>query len=328
VLGGIGWLAHFQGDLDRAEAALNEAVAMAAAVGARMTEARARNALALVLLDRGRHDEAATTMDRALTVFRELEPTAIAGSVHLSLAFSRRGLIARVGGDRSGADRYLDEAAQRLRAAGHTWALSETLRYRGDVARDRGDRAGALARYRESLEAAREGGDRIFLADALGGVAGASVRGDPERAARLHGAAAALRDRLGATVAPWEQPAHERDLATVRAALTPEAFAAAQAAGAALPLAEAVAEALAVPSPALPAAGTPVAVDPAETLGLTRREGEVLRLVARGLSDREIGEALSISPRTASGHVANLLAKLGLETRAAAAAFAARHGLA
>ena len=62
--------------------------------------------------------------------------------------------------------------------------------------------------------------------------------------------------------------------------------------------------------------------------GLTAREAEVLRLLAQGLSDREIAEALFISPRTVHGHVTNLLAKLGLESRTAAAAFAVRHGLA
>ena len=63
-------------------------------------------------------------------------------------------------------------------------------------------------------------------------------------------------------------------------------------------------------------------------LGLTVREGEVLRLLAQGLSDRDIAAALFISPRTASAHVSHLLAKLGVDSRSAAAAFAVRHGLA
>ena len=54
----------------------------------------------------------------------------------------------------------------------------------------------------------------------------------------------------------------------------------------------------------------------------------MLRLLAEGLPDREIAEALSISTRTVNGHVTNLLTKLGLDSRAAAAAFAVRHGLA
>lgn len=63
-------------------------------------------------------------------------------------------------------------------------------------------------------------------------------------------------------------------------------------------------------------------------LGLTRREEEVLRLVAEGRSNRQIGEALFISGKTASVHVSNILAKLGVEGRGEAAALAHRLGLA
>jgi pimeloyl-ACP methyl ester carboxylesterase/DNA-binding CsgD family transcriptional regulator len=60
---------------------------------------------------------------------------------------------------------------------------------------------------------------------------------------------------------------------------------------------------------------------------LSVREREVLALVAQGLSDTQIAERLVISPHTVHRHVANILAKLGLPTRAAAAARAARTGL-
>jgi DNA-binding NarL/FixJ family response regulator len=66
---------------------------------------------------------------------------------------------------------------------------------------------------------------------------------------------------------------------------------------------------------------------PEDTAGLTPREVEVLRLLATGLSDREIGDALAISPRTAMRHVANIYAKLDVSSRAAATSFATRHGL-
>jgi DNA-binding CsgD family transcriptional regulator len=61
--------------------------------------------------------------------------------------------------------------------------------------------------------------------------------------------------------------------------------------------------------------------------GLTARELDVLRLVAAGLTDREIAERLFISPRTAMNHVGNILAKLDVNSRAAAAAISAREGL-
>jgi DNA-binding NarL/FixJ family response regulator len=75
------------------------------------------------------------------------------------------------------------------------------------------------------------------------------------------------------------------------------------------------------------AGGGPSTPDPTDALGLTSRELDVSRLLAHGRSNREIGEALFISPRTVNFHVTNLLAKLELDSRAAAAAFAVRHGL-
>lgn len=62
--------------------------------------------------------------------------------------------------------------------------------------------------------------------------------------------------------------------------------------------------------------------------GLTEREVEVLGLVARGATNREIGERLFISPRTASVHVSNILGKMGVRGRVEAAALALRLGLA
>jgi DNA-binding NarL/FixJ family response regulator len=58
---------------------------------------------------------------------------------------------------------------------------------------------------------------------------------------------------------------------------------------------------------------------------LSRRETDVLRLLADGLSNREIAERLFISPKTAEHHVSRIYSKLGLSTRAEAAAYAARN---
>lgn len=59
----------------------------------------------------------------------------------------------------------------------------------------------------------------------------------------------------------------------------------------------------------------------------TDREYQVLGLLTQGKTNREIGEALYMSPKTASVHVTHILEKLGVQTRVQAAAFAARHGL-
>ena len=63
------------------------------------------------------------------------------------------------------------------------------------------------------------------------------------------------------------------------------------------------------------------------TAGLTDREREVLRLLSSGKSNREIGAELFITPKTASVHVSNILAKLGAASRTEAAAIAHREGV-
>ena len=66
---------------------------------------------------------------------------------------------------------------------------------------------------------------------------------------------------------------------------------------------------------------------PAAPAGLTGRELEVLRLIAQGMSNQEIATSLVLSEHTVHRHVANVLGKLGVSSRAAAVARAARHDL-
>ena len=113
-------------------------------------------------------------------------------------------------------------------------------------------------------------------------------------------------------------------MAAARAALGEAVFTDAWAAGAALTWERAVGEALGEDT----AAPRPVAA-PArrDAVGLTRREAEVLRLLARGATDAAIGRELSLSHKTVGVHVTHILGKTGCPNRAAAAAFAVRHGL-
>jgi DNA-binding NarL/FixJ family response regulator len=67
---------------------------------------------------------------------------------------------------------------------------------------------------------------------------------------------------------------------------------------------------------------------PESTETLTERESEVLRALARGLANKEIGRLLDISEKTVKTHVSSVLAKLGVQSRTQAALYAAQHGLA
>jgi DNA-binding NarL/FixJ family response regulator len=136
-----------------------------------------------------------------------------------------------------------------------------------------------------------------------------------------------IRSLVALASAPHERELLQRATTEARTALEEAAVAAAVAAQRALSVAEALDEALAVlaaaDEPALPA--TPTPQRPTLQPGLlSRREQEVLALVAEGRSNKSIAEALFVSPNTVKTHVASLLNKLHADTRVQLAAIAAR----
>jgi DNA-binding CsgD family transcriptional regulator len=211
----------------------------------------------------------------------------------------------------------LEEALTLQRASNHRYGAAVSLLYLGHLAQHSGEVA--AAHYGESLALWWEEGFQPGLVEALSGVATVAVaQAQPTRAAKLFGAAAALREAIGMPAWLPERTLYDQAVARLRATLSVSAVEAAWAAGRALPLADAVAEALAGRAPASPATAPSA---------LTPRELEVLRLVSDGRSDKEIATLLSISPRTASKHVATILAKLEVGNRAAAAVTALRDNL-
>jgi non-specific serine/threonine protein kinase len=328
ALAHAGWFAQLEGELPTAEALLTEGLILLRATEDYTNIAEVLAGLGLVSLQRGDSKQAAAWTEEALVLVQQHEHEMVAGPEWLSGIYSNLGLIAYVQGDATRATASLEEALRRQRALGFTWGLGLTLAILGHVARDRGDQDRAMDLYRESLELARDHGDKRFLAEALFGVASLAVDWrQPERAALLYGAVEAVREELGMPVhGASQRPAHERQVASARAALSADAFAVAWAAGRALSQDQAVAAALALADEAKRGAG-PAASVSATGHGLSPRELDVLRLLVAGRADREIAAALFISPRTASKHVGGVLAKLGVESRAAAAARAVRDGL-
>jgi DNA-binding CsgD family transcriptional regulator len=187
---------------------------------------------------------------------------------------------------------------------------------------------------REGLAYHWETGNRWYLAEGLEAMAAAAGRlGDGERAARLWGAAEALREVLGAPAPPPDQAWIEAEAPRARTLLGAEGFVAATDCGRALSLADAVDEALALTSsaynvaPLVPGNIRLAGSTEGAEVQLTAREHEVLLLIVAGHSNAALAELLFISPRTAATHVSHILQKLGVSSRAAATAYALRHGL-
>jgi non-specific serine/threonine protein kinase len=314
----LGWA---QGDLARAHDLVTQILALSRQLDDKHFVASILYLAGMIANDRDEADQARESLGEALALF-----TAAGDRLFEAHALAELGLLAYYqGGDLVLAESHFNDALQRFRELSNPFGTGIVLTSLGRIARDRGDFARAADLYRESLILHWDDGDRGRIAGCLNGLAiVCALVGDAEPAARLFGAAEALREAVGAPV-PRHRGQHDRAVAAARAVLGPEAFARAWSAGRALPLADAVMEAGAVrPAVAGPLAQQP---SPADPFGLTSREVEVLRLVRAGLSNREIGERLCITQRTAQTHVQHIFDKLRVSTRAEAAAAAVEHGL-
>jgi DNA-binding CsgD family transcriptional regulator len=147
--------------------------------------------------------------------------------------------------------------------------------------------------------------------------------GEPGWSARLHGAATQALADLGGTVEPLEGRLADVDRRRLRAVMGAGAFEAEDAAGRTLDPAQVLAELGSKDA----AAGEPRVAHQGEAATvLTPGELDVLKLVAQGLSNPGIARHLVLSEHTVHRHLANILRKLGLSSRAAAAAWACAPG--
>jgi DNA-binding CsgD family transcriptional regulator len=303
-------------------------LALAEEGGDGKADARLRYLRAIADLLRGDIDGAIGWGESAVMRLREE-----ADQSWLAYALGDLGVAVAGRGDSERAALLIKEGLALHREVGNEFGEAVYLEALGMVVQAAGDEEAATRYYSESLRrlseliGTRDGA--WWLARPLAGLASTTAaRGQPGRAARLLGAAEALRERGGAGRGALSAR-DQRTMAEVSLALGDDAYAQAVASGRTLPLAAAIAEALsplADPAPITPHA--PVSTPSVGRFDLTKREEEVLRLLCQRLSDAEIAAELFLSPRTASNHVTRVLNKLGVANRREAAALAVRLGLA
>jgi DNA-binding NarL/FixJ family response regulator len=150
---------------------------------------------------------------------------------------------------------------------------------------------------------------------------GAAALGEQDRAVELLGSAVEQADRAGASGFAAEARYH---LAV--AMLARDAHGDHERADVAGRAADRLVRALGMAAYADRATALVARLDRARSPALSEREAEVARLVAKGLTNRQIAERLVISERTAENHVQHILGKLGFATRSQIAAWSARSG--
>lgn len=231
-------------------------------------------------------------------------------------------------GDDARATALVEEAHARCAAGRIVWVTALSLHIMAYLAAEQGDVARAEALYRENLALSWVLGERRFLASALGGFSWMlAARGELARACHLCGAVDALLDTTGVNLTRTGRIGYERSLALAREGLDEAAHTAARVSGRAMSPEAVMAEVNHELAHATGIANDHPMGRPGTPFGLTPREREVLRLVAQGRTNQEIADALFISHRTATTHVANILGKLDVASRTQATAWAVRQGL-
>jgi predicted ATPase/DNA-binding CsgD family transcriptional regulator len=362
VLCGAGALAFLQCDYQVAESRLERARVLNEQLGDKAAVARAVQRLGSVQRERGNYEDARRLHRESLRLWCELgEPAGVASSEdylgfvawlecryeeaeelcgrafsyferagrhqECTSALVNLGAAALHAEEADKARGRLERALALARSVGYQEGTAWSLHLLGDIACKAGV-PGGPSLLRESLGIHMGLGDLWRVASVLESLGAYWPEEGGGTSAKLVAAALSLREMIGAPVPPAERPLVDRAVESARRSLGNELFATCWEAGRAMSAPEAVALARqAGPTVAQAPEASPGNRPRAVVGALSEREVAVLRLVARGLSNKEIGRELFISQGTAGVHVSNILRKLGVTSRVQAAVAAQQFGL-
>lgn len=352
-LGVLGYALVLQGRLARARTCVRESLATARRLRDRTFTAQSLYTVGFIEAERAQHGAAEAALVESVALAREASP------LMLSFALLTHGLARYIAADLAGARPLLAEALGLGRELRTPWVLSSSLALLANIARMEGDLPQARALSDEALDVARSNnlrsdlpldaaarvaraGGELPLAESLHHQALAAARAAqsvllvpmqlealaghavlaenfPE-AARLFGAAQAAREAHGLVLHEVDRPGYETDVQRIRDVLGVAELGAAWEEGRAMSLDQAS---------DYTARGRGERKRPSFGWdSLTPTELEVVRNVARGLTNPDIARRLFVSRSTVKAHLAHVFAKLDVSTRAELAALATRRGLA
>jgi predicted ATPase/DNA-binding CsgD family transcriptional regulator len=315
-----GWLATVQGDLQQAVVWLRESLDTFERLGETAEAAISLTILGQLMIqggDRGLIDPLCKEAEALLGELADRRAESLL-LIFLSLA-------AWDEGDHPRTVELAERSLSLSRELGDLYAIALCAGSLGFAVLGKGETDRAEALFVEGLQALQDLQDKIGVFHCLLGMAGvAGSRGQPARMARLGGAAEALGEVFAISLLPMYRRNfnNEERMVAARTQLGEREWLEAWAEGRAMSPERAIEYALEAPEPP-----EDTEVSPSYPSGLSAREVEVLRLVAKGLTNAQIAEDLYISPRTVNAHLGSIYHKIGSSTRAEATRFASEHDL-
>ena len=306
-----GFMAYVQGEPAAALPLLEESLQLNKELGDRAGTNFSLLRLGIGLYYSNDLDRAINVLSEALRLYRESNDRV---GIYVSAYELAEALTMR--GDYGTARPLHQESLALKQQQGDSWHTALSYFGLGLLAWMEGDHREAVARLRESLTMRQELDEWWGLGQGLEALGWVEVsRGESSRGLHLLGAAAALHEGMGVALSPNYRVLHDRCLAMARAQMTEAAIEVAWSRGHDLSPAQSVAYAL--------REGALVTQKRKRRDGVTGREEEIAKLVADGMTNREIARKLSLAERTVDAHVEHIMNKLGYHSRAQIAAWAA-----
>ncbi len=302
-----GFLAVLQGDWAAAVPPLERAVKASRDAGNLVQLGHSHSMLSIAANMAGDRGTALRMLDEAASIAGEIDdvPTKVG-------VLQARSLNAIFEADFGALRAAATEGARMSREVGDLYALHMMNLNLGTAALSFGELDESKARYEEALRIAYQIDDRIGQYYLLAGLAfHAAVAGQSKVAAQLLGASETIRLGAGAIVMPVLTPVLTQAEEAAAAALGRSKYDAEFGAGKRLSRESAVGLALGEPHP-----GAATRSDGGGASVLSKRQADVARLIADGLSNKQIGARLFISERTVDSHVRSIFNKLGFSSRA------------
>jgi predicted ATPase/DNA-binding CsgD family transcriptional regulator len=316
-----GWLATVQGDLQQAVVWLRESLDTFEGLGETAEAAISLTILGQLMIQGGDRRLIDPLCEEAEALLSELSDPRAESLLLIFLA-----LAAWDEGDHMRTVELAERSLSLSRELGYLYAIALCAGSLGFAVLDKGEIDRAEALFVESLHALQDLQDKIGVFHCLLGMAGvAGSRGHPARVARLGGAAEALGEAFAISILPMYRRNYnnEERMDDARSQLDEQEWLEAWAEGRAMTPERAIEYALEPP----PKTPQEPPVPPTYPSGLSNREVEVLRLVARGMTNAQIAQELYISSRTVNAHMGSIYHKIGSHSRAQAARFASEHDL-
>jgi DNA-binding CsgD family transcriptional regulator len=306
-----------QGDHRSAEPLLEESAALFRKLGDARGVAYALGSAAVLAITQERYERGIAYSEEATDLFLEVGDKWGAAPM---LGCSAVGWLNR--GDHGRAKSLAERGLALCRETGDRHGTCIALYTLAGVAQAALDHEHARDLFEEGLTVSAKLGNEAAVAHCLEGLASiAGAEGLIVRAARLWGAAATLLEKIEAVYTYVPNRALQRSQVATRSLVDEAAWEAAWTEGQRMTAEQAVEYALERES-------TPEEAAPESyPAGLSVREAEVLRLVARGLTDAQAAKELFISPRTVNWHLGSIYRKLGVHSRAEATRFAVARDL-